>query len=370
MRAIVVDTTTLQRRSTELKGFQWTLVLNASRSGKFLLAVPEVCLLEANRQVQISLDHAAMEIKRAASSIRLMDVSDDLKLFCDRFQKEANAEGEKFILNAKTRIHEHGGRVLPLPDVSHSVVVQKELGFVKPFSEDGSGYRDTLIWHSLLDLVRSEPGLEELFFVTNNSSDFAVSKKNKHQLAANLVDEVKIINNELSLHLVSTLDEFIAKLDLTRPSTAEGSENARDANFNTDLANAIERAADDVLWSDFDVLLEVAEALDVHFPEWFESPKIAHMEIDFDTLTYSESEIGDSTDTVLICEVEAEIFAESPVYKGEMHSIPNEYWVSDGDMNDHYGEVQTSVHGKLQFNALASLRGSISSCTLIGLLPS
>lgn len=56
--------------------------------------------------------------------------------------------------------------------IPHSVVVQRAIESIKPFTNEEKGYRDTLIWLSFLDHLSSN-GIEgEVAFITNNKSDF------------------------------------------------------------------------------------------------------------------------------------------------------------------------------------------------------
>ena len=57
------------------------------------------------------------------------------------------------------------------PDqISHRKLVIKDLARQKPFSPKGRGYRDALIWETVLDTVHRHG--EDVIFVTDNNSDF------------------------------------------------------------------------------------------------------------------------------------------------------------------------------------------------------
>jgi len=59
---------------------------------------------------------------------------------------------------------------LPYPNTSHEVIAQRAIEHRKPFKENGAGYRDTLIWESILSLFNNDSS--PICFVTNNSKDF------------------------------------------------------------------------------------------------------------------------------------------------------------------------------------------------------
>jgi hypothetical protein len=66
-------------------------------------------------------------------------------------------------------------RVLPYPVASHEELVKRSLVAKKPFVESGRGYRDALVWHSLLELLRSTS--EDIVFVSQNSNDWCGDRK-------------------------------------------------------------------------------------------------------------------------------------------------------------------------------------------------
>ncbi|MCA6215519.1 DUF4935 domain-containing protein [Ideonella sp. B7] len=56
--------------------------------------------------------------------------------------------------------------------ISHAVVVERALKRVRPFQENEKGYRDTLIWLSLLEHLSRLPAGSEIVFISANKSDF------------------------------------------------------------------------------------------------------------------------------------------------------------------------------------------------------
>lgn len=77
----------------------------------------------------------------------------------------------------------------PGQELLHSELLARALNRRKPFSEKGSGYRDALIWHSILWIAETY-GVENdpIAFVTSNTRDFADSNNQLHpDLCADLV---------------------------------------------------------------------------------------------------------------------------------------------------------------------------------------
>ncbi|GEM_PF-5101507 len=80
--------------------------------------------------------------------------------------------------------------ILGIPEVSHEDLLRREFRHGKPFKPDGSGYRDALIWHSILEYAQEEePG--QIFFVTNNTTDFANKDGSLDELLAAEAEKAK-----------------------------------------------------------------------------------------------------------------------------------------------------------------------------------
>jgi hypothetical protein len=70
--------------------------------------------------------------------------------------------------------------VLPYPEVTHETLVERDLSRRKPFTEKGKGYRDALIWLSLVEALGRADGPKRVAIVTGNSKDFADAAGNLH----------------------------------------------------------------------------------------------------------------------------------------------------------------------------------------------
>ena len=137
-------------------------------------------------------------------------------------------------------------KILSYPRVSHKDIVQASYAGMKPFKPSGEGYKDYLIWHTLLELIRKNRG-QEFVFLTGNTRDFCGEKSNPlslhEDLANQLTNNVRIqifkdlglfFNQHLAPHLrkiEDTLDDISQKIkdeniveDLLMHHSAEGFE--------------------------------------------------------------------------------------------------------------------------------------------------
>lgn len=98
--------------------------------------------------------------------------------------------------------------IVPLPDgIMHLDLVRRAADRIRPFNDQGNGgYRDTLIWLTVLELAKSNPD-DEVVLVSNDSTAFATSK-NSPELHRCLADELKKEALEDRVRWVRTLDEL------------------------------------------------------------------------------------------------------------------------------------------------------------------
>jgi len=94
-------------------------------------------------------------------------------------------------------------KVIPLKEEYFKSVVERAINRVKPFAENGRGFRDSLIWLSAIDIAKN--AIEKaIVFISNNIKDFASPKNNLHE---SLKDEAS--KNEVDIKYYSSLAEFI-----------------------------------------------------------------------------------------------------------------------------------------------------------------
>jgi predicted nucleic acid-binding protein len=75
--------------------------------------------------------------------------------------------------------------ILPIPEISHEKILERELMRKKPFRKGGYGYRDYLIWLTVVELAK-QVGFD-VAFISENSKDFSDLAGNLHQ---DLIDDL------------------------------------------------------------------------------------------------------------------------------------------------------------------------------------
>lgn len=98
------------------------------------------------------------------------------------------------------------------PNVSHKDIVRRALYRRKPFKADGKdGYRDYLLWLTILEVMKTHKS-EEVHFISENTSDFA-DPQDRYKLHEHLVDDIKLLGeDENRLIFWPSLKDFVDKV--------------------------------------------------------------------------------------------------------------------------------------------------------------
>ncbi|MCP3420323.1 PIN domain-containing protein [Nocardioides pinisoli] len=175
---IIVDATALHRDWT-MAGLRWEQMWSLTTRELVALAVPQVVAMEASRQF-IEHTHATHMkayqhgVELAKQHRRLSDagvpISSGYVVAIDPAPEELSRASVTTAIERKVR--ESGGEVLPMPQVPHLAVVNRDLDRRKPFQPSGKGYRDALVWETLVERVSRCHEGQLVIFVTANAGDY------------------------------------------------------------------------------------------------------------------------------------------------------------------------------------------------------
>ena len=175
----------------------WKILAHAARTWGVRVCTTEVVLVEASAGYKRRLDEALVGLKRwedkHLSALASPTITQGLR---ERLDAESTAYGP-------TLRGALGGipvDVLPIPSVSHEVLVARAANRVPPCDSNGDGYRDTLNWYSIIDLLDHAGGV---FFVTADT-DFASEGK----LHPVLQREVEQVRASAEVHVIGSLPEL------------------------------------------------------------------------------------------------------------------------------------------------------------------
>lgn len=120
-------------------------------------------------------------------------------------------EKEEFIKYFEVQIRRLNLEIIPYPSTSHKDLVSRDLARKRPFQESGKGYRDTLIWESLLTICTKCNNLfdmPQMVFINKNHKDFCLEGCLHPDLREDLA---KLGINKDYVEIVEDIDVFIKK---------------------------------------------------------------------------------------------------------------------------------------------------------------
>lgn len=183
---IFVDTSILWAgQSFNEKAFRQLRDMQRNES-RVRIRVPEVVVMELERHAREMEAKFARDLRNINSCRELTGI--DLVKF--------SAQGARWGSLIRAMVAEFG-IVDPMPSVSHGEMARRDLARLQPFKANGSGYRDALIWESVLEFGESS----RVALLTQNTNDFGRPEKLPDGLSADLHGrpQVQIIDSLRSL---------------------------------------------------------------------------------------------------------------------------------------------------------------------------
>jgi predicted nucleic acid-binding protein len=194
MRAIF-DTSVLHD-DLPMSGLRSRVLLDQARRQRFELVVPEVVVLEISNKARERIEQATNKLAAASASLAKLEVPPGLPIV------NPQALTILFVRQLRDRITNASGRIPEIPNPEHASLVERSIRGTKPFRTSGVGYRDALIW---LTVVNEADG-DTVAFVSANTSDFA----NEDELHPDLEAELTRVGRSGAVTLYTDLDAFIA----------------------------------------------------------------------------------------------------------------------------------------------------------------
>ena len=198
-------------------------ITSMAEAGLIRLAIPEVALKEVVQNSLEVLDKARRDLKAVRRSIGPLCIPGVDQLDID--VESGRAEFENWLLG---KLRQHGISILPIPKVSHEMISGWAIRKRRPFKESGAGYKDALIWATVLSCSESEPVL----FVSANSSDFAAARKKPSTLHSDLDNDL-LGPRSNSVTLVPSLADLV---EIVTPSEQDVLERLQKVLSGTDNA--------------------------------------------------------------------------------------------------------------------------------------
>lgn len=167
-----------------LRSPQFSLLANFCNNTGAVLLVPIVVVEETRAKFEIARIELLAEVTKV--SRRCEDFGLDKKTFSAISISPTYNFSD--IVQAKFR----HVQFLPYEKVPHGLLVEKAIHKKRPFREKEKGYRDSLMWMSLLDFLKEDNSKTPIAFINANSDDFMSSDGEKNKLHSDLIDDLKL----------------------------------------------------------------------------------------------------------------------------------------------------------------------------------
>lgn len=276
---------------------------------------------------KINSEHKALNnrISKPIESISDDFVQSEIKSYSDFL--------ERFFMEYSVSVEDY-------PSASHREVVQRALERKKPFKEDGkTGYRDYLIWKTLLQIIKSYT-MEQIGFITSNTRDFS-DAIDKNVLHSDLQNDIKSLNIDMKrFHYFTSLKDFIEKQVKPKLKQIEERENliksllADKTGFIASLENS---------------LIEKLQGMDISdygisgIPEG-ENPSIDGVE---EVSSVEILDVSEVSSNEYLLQIKARVLCNTQffIFKSDLVVMDdiNEINIVDSDWNKHYVLAETSV---------------------------
>lgn len=146
-------------------------MLDESTRGRLTVAVPELVLREAVNKWAEGVAGLERQRRESLKNLARRGVSVDPApaLDTEALQRDEDARVRGVLKLA-------GVEIVAFPQVGHAAVSDRALQRRRPFDKEGKvGYRDTLIWETVLELAQTQ----DVVFATNDGSGFFDSKADR-----------------------------------------------------------------------------------------------------------------------------------------------------------------------------------------------
>lgn len=164
MQVLVLDTNIIQRSAKQEDKALLSLCGSAAKWGLKIL-VPDVCFMECVNNIRKKWGKYVDTLE--SMHFHDIDRSTEAQELIGEFRNRAS-QYEKFL---KGRFGELNIEVFELPSIDHLEIARRAAETVTPYRGEKDGYRDTLIWFTLLDIAKKYPS-SDVWFVSDNTSDF------------------------------------------------------------------------------------------------------------------------------------------------------------------------------------------------------
>ena len=181
----------------ELTGSAWADISAAINEGVLDVIVPTIVVVEITGRVRAN--RRKQQPRTDGTHNVPQDVQDAFEDAREAVQRWADGYDAAQVLAAA------GAEAWTTPTVSHDVLAQRAIDRVPPFNGNGGGYRDTLHWFTVLEVIAEHPD-EEIVLLSN---DNGFKNKARDDLHEDLRKEAEAVLHGGNITLCQNLKEFV-----------------------------------------------------------------------------------------------------------------------------------------------------------------
>lgn len=366
MKYIIIDTNFVFH-DYFLRGKNIMALCNYAMRMGYEVYMPHVVVDEMVKQYKEDVEEQVKKInaineswQRVSNGLTLVDNIDDEKL------------KSKYEIELDTRRHSLQIKTLDYPSVKHRNLALRDLYVHKPFrrSKEGNiGYRDALIWESILEFCHRAHNDSEIYFISENIKDFASNDRTE------LHDDLKIDlkNNgfpEDRVKLVSDIhkyveEEIVADLQVLEKFKDELTKTGGIGDI--DVKTIIDEKVNNESM-EFYISEDEHMGPSPFIPYYYENPSIVNTEVS--KISYDVRKLSDS-DSIITAIVEIEVDMDAFIYKGDLALIADDEYpdIINRNWNKHYVLVsdvarffiQIDILTDAEFNVITSIEQQVVS---------
>ncbi len=338
---IILDTNVITK-DYSLQGGRILKLSDAAKKLGYEVFIPEVVVDEIIHQYREELQEAHHRYLKGVRSLGRMGFEVKTATEDDFIEKSIEDKEKKYL----KRLNELGIKVLPYPSTKHNDIVKKELFGKKPFANSQKGYRDSLIWETVLEQLVPVKDLlydTQVLFLSSNTHDFAAKDNSLHpDLIEDFTDKGFM---ECAVELVADIDMFFNE---TINGELEELETIANTLKNKHKFNRVNLDVEfrSLLYDEYvmgDVLLQEDEDGGSLFPQMYENPSVQDVNLKSINAVYVHR-LQDGT-AIVDCEIEAVADFDFCLFKGDYALLDDDSPITilDRDWNEHYSLATTQA---------------------------
>lgn len=329
MLAVVLDSNSIHN-DPWLASDPGKKLLDLAAAGSCVVIYPQVVIDELLRQRREAARRAHDQAAKGISDMGKagIDVTQTASDLAASFEKIGSDLDSAF----RALLGRAGVTSEPVPAVPLEDVIKRDLARRRPFKEVevgqkpvSVGFRDAVIWESVLEVLDPARGYDKVLFVTADKGFLSDDSKSLHQdllddLAERGADRGRVVSIKNVPHANSEVEQAAARAVLVTVAT-----------------NALYQLVGE------DISMRMGYGGDYDYPDFvrFKVPVMESGSIDSIDQT-SEFEFTEAGETVTAT-ADALLYIEGAVFKSDWYTSDSETVCISGELNDHYFEASSEV---------------------------